>query len=453
MEYKIVVIGSGPGGYTAAIRAAQLGAKVAIIEKDLIGGICTNWGCTPSKAMITSAKYAKMVRESEHYGVEHNGITNIDFQKVAARRDVIMQRSREDIKELLEYWKVEIIQGYGEINDNNHVKVGDKILETENIIIATGSQPLIPKFLNQEDPSIINSNKLITIKELPKELTIVGGGIIGLEFSTLFAQLGTKVRIIELLDRCVSMMCPEVSGYIEEELKKLGVKVLTDNKVLSINNGVIKVQDTKTNEEEEIRSDMNLIAIGRKAVMNSPEFDRLGISYNPKGVDVDDSMRTNIENIYAVGDATGKSILAHVAMQQGLTAAENIMGMDTKMDYSVIPAVVYSIPEISSVGTVPEDLAGIKVVKFPFTTNLRAMIEEHDKGFVKMWIKEDLKSIVAVQIVHENAGELIQYYADIIKNNIKLEDIINTIHAHPTYSEVVRNSLEFVLGVSTSYFE
>ena len=453
MEYKVVIIGSGPGGYTAAIRAAQLGAKVAIIEKDLIGGICTNWGCTPSKAMLTSAKYAKMVRDSEKYGIQHDGINNVDFEKVASRRDMIMQRSREQIKGLLDHWKVEIIQGYGEIVDYNHVRVNDRVLEAENIIIATGSQPLIPSFLNIDDPSIINSNKLITIKELPKELTIVGGGIIGLEFSTLFSQLGTKVRIIELMDRCVSMMCPEISSYIEEELKKLDVEILTGHKVLSIENGIIKVQNTKTNVEKEIKSDVNLIAIGRKAELNSPELDRLNIKYTPKGVDVNDFMRTNVDNIYSVGDQTGKSILAHVAIQQGLVAAENIMGMKTEMNYDVIPAVVYSIPEISSVGNVPDDLTNIEVISYPFTTNLKAMIEEHDKGFVKMWLEKDSKNLLAVQIIHDNAGELIQYYADIIRNKINIKDIVATIHAHPTYSEIVRNSLEFVLGVSTSYFE
>ncbi|MEO6729457.1 MAG: FAD-dependent oxidoreductase, partial [Candidatus Dojkabacteria bacterium] len=243
MQYKTIVIGSGPGGYTAAIRLAQLGAKVAIIERDLVGGICTNWGCTPSKAMITSAKYAKYAKDSAHYGV-NVGEPVVDFQKIAERRDAVMKKSREEIRHLLDHWNVDVIQGSGEVVDANHVKISpyinpyahltqangespykdrtsiteETILEAETIILATGSEPLVPGFLNKADESIVNSNKLIWIKDLPKELTIVGGGIIGLEFSALFSHFGTKVRIIELLDRCVSMMDPDISAEIEKDL-------------------------------------------------------------------------------------------------------------------------------------------------------------------------------------------------------------------------------------------
>lgn len=459
-KYKIVVIGSGPGGYTAAIRAAQLGGKVAIIEKDLVGGICTNWGCTPSKAMITSAKYAKYINESLKYGIETNG-TKVNFQKVAERRDKVMKDSRDHIKSLLEHWKVDLIQGWGEIIDDKHVKVSkdglDQTLETENIIIATGSEPLIPGFLNKADPSIINSNALITIKDLPSELTIVGGGIIGLEFSALFSHFGTKVRIIELMDKCISMMDPEISDEIEKQLTESGVEILTGHKVLDISNGIIKVEDQKTKEVKEISSKTNLIAIGRKAVLNSPELDKLGIKYSPKGIDVDDFMKTNKGNIYAIGDATGKSILAHVAIQQGIITAENIMAplgsRQRKMNYDVIPAVVYTLPEVASVGTVPNDLKDIQVVKFPFTSNLRANIEEHNKGFAKLWINKNSKTLVAVQIINDNAGEIVQIFAQIVQSRLSIEDVASTIHAHPTYSEIVRNSLEFALGRAIEHFE
>ena len=460
-KYKLVVIGSGPGGYTAAIRAAQLGAKVAIIEKDLVGGICTNWGCTPSKAMITSAKYAKYIHDSSKYGLEVAGMS-VNFQKVAERRDKVMENSRNEIKHLLDHWKVDLIQGWGEIVDDHHVKVSgtgtlEQILECENIIIATGSEPMIPGFLNKADPSIINSNALITIKDLPSELTIVGGGIIGLEFSALFSHFGTKVRIIELMDKCISMMDPEISDEIEKELKEAGVEILTGQKVLDISNGVIKIEDQKTKEVKEIPSKTNLIAIGRKAVLNSPELDKLGIKYSPKGIEVNDQMQTNKSNIYAVGDATGRSILAHVAIQQGIITAENIMSplgsQQRKMNYDVIPAVVYTLPEVASVGTVPSDLTNIQVVKFPFTSNLRANIEEHNRGFVKLWINKNSKTLVAVQIINDNAGEIVQNFAQIVQSRLSIEDVASTIHAHPTYSEIVRNSLEFALGRAIEHFE
>jgi dihydrolipoamide dehydrogenase len=482
-KYKAVVIGSGPAGYTAAIRIAQLGGKVALIERDLIGGICTNWGCTPSKAMITSAKYAKMVKEASNYGIEL-GETKIDFRKVAMRRDKIMQNTRKEIRHLLDHWNVDIIQGTGEIVDPNHVKVsiyenpnldlkkadgtspydegyevvkGDMILETENILIATGSEPLVPPFLQKADSSIVNSNKLIWIKDLPEELTIIGGGIIGLEFSALFSHFGTKVRIVEFMDRCLATMDPEISAEIEKHLKELGVEILCGHKVLDISNGVIKAEKIATGETVEIQSPMNLIAIGRKAVINNPEYDKIGLEYTPKGIIVNEYMQTNFPNIFAIGDATGQSILAHVAIQQGILAAEYITGQTTedgsfrKMDYSVVPAVVYTLPEVATVGTIPADLSDIEVVKFPFSANLRANIEEHNTGFVKMWFTKDnttgkVQKLLACQMIGDNAGEIIQGYANIIGMGCDLEKLSRIIHAHPTYNEIVRNSLEFALG-------
>lgn len=482
MKYKAVVVGSGPAGYTSAIRIAQLGGKVAIVERDLVGGICTNWGCTPSKAMITSAKYAKYSKESAYYGVKLNNI-EVDFKRVAERRDEIMAKTREEIRHLLDHWKVDIIQGSGSIVDNNHVKASpyenpnidltnakgespytkgyeivkeEIILETENIIIATGSEPLVPTFLQKDDSSIINSNKLIWIKDLPKELTIVGGGIIGLEFSALFSHFGTKVRIIEFMDRCLATMDPDISAEITKELERNGVEIMAGHKVLDITNGKVKVEVMATGEIKEFDSPTNLIAIGRKAVINNEELERIGLTYNPKGINVNEHMQTNVPNIYAIGDATGLSILAHVAIQQGIITAENIMASDDlkkrKMNYDIIPAVVYTLPEVATVGNIPQDLTDIKIVKFPFAANLRANIEEHNVGFVKLWINEKTNRLRAVQMIGDYAGEIIQTYANIIALDGDIEKIANTIHAHPTYNEIVRNSLEYALGRAIEFY-
>lgn len=477
MKYKAIIIGSGPAGYTAAIRIAQLGGKVAIVERDLIGGICTNWGCTPSKAMISSAKYAKYAKEAADYGIEL-GEYKVNFAKVAERRDEVMANTRKEIRHLLDHWKVDIIQGNGEIIDPHHVQVAPyqnpnsdltnakgespylaenyksvseaQTLETENIIIATGSEPLVPGFLQKQDPTIINSNKLIWIKQLPKELTIVGGGIIGLEFSALFSHFGTKVRVIEFMDRCLATMDPDISAAITTELQAQDVEILTGHKVLDIDNGVIKVEVMATGEVKEIQSPLNLIAIGRKAVINNTELEKAGVTYNPKGINVNSHMRTDVPSIYAVGDATGLSILAHVAIQQGIIAAENIMGASREMSYDIIPAVVYTLPEVATVGTIPQDTEGVRVIKFPFSSNLRANIEGHNSGFVKLWISAENK-LLAVQMLGDYAGEIIQAYADIIAMKADISEIANTIHAHPTYNEVVRNSLEFALGRAIEY--
>lgn len=448
--YKTVVIGAGPAGYSAAIRLAQLGAKVALVEKYMVGGICINWGCTPSKAMISAAKVYKTTKMAGHFGIK-TGELQVDFPQIAKRRDTVMAKAREHIKRELEYWQVPIVAGEAEIIDSNHVKVNEQLLETENIIIATGSTPLIPPFLQKHDPSIINSDRLITINELPSELTIIGGGIIGLEFATVFSNLGTKVRVIELLDRCLAILDPEISARIEAELKANGVEILTGHKVLDIAAGQIKLEKVASGEQYTITSPLNLIAIGRKAQVDKSQMAALGIATDNQGIVVNDYLQTSKTNIYAIGDATGRSILAHVAIQQGIIAAENIMGKLRQMKYDVIPAVVYTLPEVAAVGSIPTDNPNLKTVTFPLSANLRAVIEEHESGFVKLWYEDVSYKLLAVQVIGFLASEVIQGYANIIALNLPLAEVANIIHAHPTYNELVRNSLELILGRSLEH--
>ncbi len=448
--YTAIVIGAGPAGYTCAIRLAQLGVKVAIVERDLIGGICINWGCTPSKAMIASAKLARAFNNSKHYGI-YPEKHYIDFNKIAHRRDQIIEKSRNHISQLLSHWNIDLIQGEGEILDANHVRVNSHVFIAKNIVIATGSGPLIPEFLKKNDTSIVNSNRLITIDKLPNELTIVGGGIIGLEFATMFVHFGTKVRIIEYADRILSVFDKDISHEAMQELEKLGVEVLTGHKVLDISNAKVEIEKISTGEKFILNSPMNLIAIGHKANINHEKLDEVGLAYNLKGIETNNSMQTSIENIYAIGDATGKSILAHVAVEQGLTVAENIMGNKREMNYKAIPAILFTLPEIATVGEVPQDLTNIDVFKYPFKANLRSVLESHENGFVKLWIERSTKKLIAVQMIGEMAGEIIQGYTNIIALDLDIERVVSTIHAHPSYNEIVRNSLEYVLGRSIEY--
>jgi len=451
MQYDLVVIGAGPGGYTAAIRASQLGMKVAIVERDLIGGICVNWGCTPSKAMISSAKYVRAARQAANYGI-NVGEIKVDFAAVAARRDKVITDSREEIRGLLAHWNVDMFQGYGSILGQHTVLVEGQNLDTKNILIATGSQPLIPGFLQKEDPCIVNSNKLITIKELPAQLTIVGGGIIGLEFATIFANLGTKVRVIEMAERILSNLDPEITAAISKELTDSGIEILTSHKVVDIGNCLLTLQ-SPDGEIQELESNLNLIAIGRKAVFDSEQLKAVGIDFTDKGVSVNDFMQTSLNNVYAVGDSTGKSILAHVAIQQGMVAAEHMAGQPREMSYDVIPAVVYTLPEVSLVGQFPAESEFVQVVKFPFSANLRANIEGHNGGFVKLWIDKAEGTLLGAQLVGEYAGEIIQTYANIVATKTPIAEMAGIIHAHPTYNEIVRNSLQHALGKAIEYVE
>jgi len=467
--YQAVIIGGGPAGHTAAVRIAQLGGKVALVERDFIGSICTNWGCTPSKSMIESAKVAKTIADGAYYGVDVATYA-VNFGRVAERRDQVIQQTRASITDLLQHHCVDIFQGEGRILSPNEVAVkGGKLdpdgetmkydgesrmLTTENIIIATGSQPMIPGFIDSNDPGIVSSNRLISIKELPETLTIIGGGVIGLEFATIFSNLGTKVTIIEFLDRVLAQMDEEISSTITDLMEENGVTVLTAYKCLAIADGMVTAENMHTGETITIPSPMTLVAIGRKAVINQQMFDTAGLEYTPKGVGVDAHMRTNVKGIWAVGDATGRSILAHVGIQQGVVAAENIMRKDgqnlRKMDYAIIPAVIYSIPEIVGVGTVPENLEGIQFSRVPFSKNLRAGIENYPEGFLKVWIREN--HVIAAQALGHHVYEIMQELANMIAMETPIAAVSEIIHAHPTYAEIIRSALESAQGKAVDFY-
>jgi len=467
-KYTAIILGGGPSGHSAAVRISQLGGTVALVERDFIGGICTNWGCTPSKSMIESAKVAQTIADSEKYGMDV-GDFQVNFKRVAERRSKVVEQTRAFVTDLLESSHLDIYMGEGEVVAPGKVRVrGGKLdpdgktmhynsedldIEGEHIIIATGSRPLIPGFIDENDPSIINSNRLISIDEKPESLVIIGGGVIGLEFATIFSNLGSKVTIIEFLDRVLAQMDPDISAEITRILEKNGVTVLTAHKCTGIKNGVIVAEDMATGETVQIKAPMTLVAIGREAVLHDEMYENLGLEFTRRGVTVDDFQRTNIPGIWAVGDATGRSILAHVGIQQGIIAAENIMRGEKadlrKMDYSVIPAVIYTLPEIVGVGTVPEDLTGIEVVQVPFAVNLRAGIEDFPDGFIKIWLRG--RHVVAAQAIGHNVSEIMQEIANMIALRTDIEAVSEIIHAHPTYSEIIRSTLDHALGKAVDF--
>lgn len=467
-QYKAVIIGGGPSGHSAAVRIAQLGGKVALVEKDFIGGICTNWGCTPSKAMIESAKVGRVVREAGKYGIDVPEF-KVDFKKVAARRDQVILNTRNFVTDLLKHYKVELFQGEAEILDKKTIKVhGGKldpdgitmhydgketIIETENIILATGSTPFIPNFIKSDDPSVVNSNRLISIDHLPKSLTIIGGGVIGIEFATIFSNLGSQVTIIEYLERVLALMDEDISKEIARLMEAKGVKIYTNHEVQSVLNGVTIAKNRATGEKVEIKSENVLVSIGRRPVQDKKSYEKIGLDFNDKGLTIDEYQRTNVPGVWAIGDATGRSILAHVGIQQGIICAENLMSTDgnlRRMDYEVIPAVVYSIPEIVMVGSVPQDRTGIKVVKVPFKINLRANIEAYPEGFIKLWINQDI--IVAAQVIGNNASEFMQEISNMIALKTPIYKVAEIIHAHPTYSEIIRSTLDYVLNKAVDFY-
>jgi dihydrolipoamide dehydrogenase len=466
--YDAIIVGAGPAGHSCAVRIAELGGKVAIVERDYIGGICTNWGCTPSKAMIESAKVAREVEHSGQYGIKVDHF-EIQFPEIAKRRNKVIKQTREFITDLLNHHNIDIFQGEAFIESPEQVQVRfgkldnetyqmdytgeEKILQTKNIVLATGSKALIPGFIDENDPTIVSSHRLISMEELPEKLTIVGGGVIGLEFATIFSNLGSQVTIVELLPRVLAMMDPDISAEITRIMTDNGVKILTNHKVTELKHGVLKAVNMETNETVEVRSNMNLIAIGRTAVLQEDLYKKLEIAYTRKGIEVDDTLQTSIPGIWAIGDATGKSILAHCGIQQGVICGENIMGGEGEprlMDYNVIPAIVYSMPEIFSIGLVPADLQNVEVVKVPFSVNLRANIEEHTDGFIKLWIREN--QVIAAQAIGFMVSEIQQELANMIALGTDIREITKIVHAHPTYNEIVRSALEFAEGKAVDFY-
>ena len=322
-----------------------------------------------------------------------------------------------------------------------------------SVVLATGSKPLIPAFIDQDDPTIVSSHRLITIEELPKSLTIVGGGVIGLEFATIFSNLGSQVTVVELLPRVLAMMDPDISAEITRIMEDNGVRILTNHKVTGLQDGVLKAINQENQETISVESSMNLIAIGRTAVLQEELYEKLGLEYTRRGIEVDDTMQTSVEGVWAIGDATGKSILAHCGIQQGIVCAENIMRKGNpprNMDYSVIPAVVYSLPEIISIGEVPDNLADVRVVKIPFAVNLRANIEEHTEGFIKLWIRDN--KLIAAQAIGYMVSEIQQELANMIALGTDIEKVAQIVHAHPTYNEIVRSALEFAEGKAVDFY-
>ena len=469
-KYTAVIIGGGPSGYSCAVRISQMGGKVALVEKDFVGGICVNWVCTPSKSMIESAKVARMIREAAKYGIDVPSF-EVNFKQVAERRDEVILSARATISDLLTHYQVDIFQGEAEILTPTKIKVhGGKLdndgfsmhydgndveLETENIVLATGSAPLIPAFVQPNDPSVVSSNRLISITELPKSLIIIGGGVIGVEFATIFSNLGSKVTIVEYLDRVLALMDEDISIEITRLMQENGVKIYTNHQVQFVGEGVVKAKNRASEELLNIKADSILVAIGRRPVQDKVGYQRIGLDFTDKGINIDEYLRTNINGIWSTGDATGRSILAHVGIQQGVICAENIMQKKTgklrKMDYGVIPAVVYSIPEIVMVGNVPSDLAGVKVMKTPMKVNLRANIEDYSEGFMKIWIKDN--KVLAAQVIGHNASEYMQEIANMIALKTPIDQVAEIIHAHPTYSEIIRSTLDNALNKAVDFYQ
>jgi dihydrolipoamide dehydrogenase len=448
-KIKVVVIGGGPGGYVAAIRAAQLGGEVTLIEKEYLGGTCLNVGCIPTKSLLHSAELYEEAKEAAKYGVIINDI-KIDFTKVQERKSAVTKQLVNGVKGLLAANKVKVVTGEASFvsKDKVEVKTENKseIIKADKFIIATGSVPAKPPILGIDSEKCIDSTGALELKEIPKSIVIVGGGVIGIEIATLYNSLGSKVVVVEMLDEILPMMDGELTKIIRAKLAKKGVEIFTSSKVMSFKeageNIEVSVQ-MKDNSIKVFSGDKALISIGRRTNTSSLSLDKAGIKHDRGKIIANDKMETNVPGIYAVGDCLGKIMLAHIASAQGEIAAENALGQNKEFDSKTNPSCVYTKPEFASVGLTEEaaKAQGVDYIvgKFPLAANGRSMIMGED-GMIKIIAGKKYKEVLGAHIVGPRATDMIGELSLAIGMEATIDEVIETIHAHPTVAEAIKEA-------------
>jgi len=454
-EFDVVIIGAGPGGYVAAIRAAQLGGRVAIVERNKIGGTCLNWGCIPTKALYYSAKALEAARHASDFGV-NVGEVSFDLSKAIDRKDSVVKKLVGGIEQLLKGNKIEVIRGDGFVESAGKVSVKKadgtaEELSCKAVIIATGSEPaLIPAF-NIDRENILTSTEMLDLRKVPESLLVIGGGVMGCEFASIYSSFGSRVIIVELLPTILSTEDKMVSRVIAKRYKETGVEVLTEVQVESVvaKDGQVK---TTLKDGREFITEKVMVAIGRSFNSTGIGLDKIGVAVEKGRVTVDEKMETTVRGIYAIGDVTGKMLLAHVASVQGIVAANNAMGKEAKMDYSVIPAGIFTDPEIASVGLREKEAEAkgmeVAVGRFPYAASGKALGMGYTDGFVQIVSDPATDKVLGCSIVGAHATDLIGEVALAMKTGATVKDITETIHAHPTLPEIVMEAAEDVHGMA-----
>lgn len=453
-SYEVTVIGGGPGGYVAAIRAAQLGLKVAVIEEKQMGGTCLNRGCMPTKSLLHSSEVYQTAKTGFDYGIVA-GDVEFDFEKIIAKKDSVVKKLRSGIEFLVKNNGATIIHGLGYIKDKNTIEVRGKepqIINTGKIIIATGSRPSRPPIPGLDSEKVLDSDGLLDLKTCPEKLVIIGGGVIGVEFATVFNSLGKDVAIIEMMDEILPGVDSEISSTIRKSLVNKGIKIYTSSTVTSINTKhKTECVFTANNVEQKEICDLVLVAIGRKANLEGIGLENLGLVPVKGFIMVNDKLETSVPGVYAIGDVTGKAMLAHVASAQGLIAAANAAGENQRMDYSVVPGCIYTSPEIATVGmTEVEALKQgnkVKVGRFPVSANGKSMIMGETEGLIKIVTDEATGEILGTHILAPRATDMIGEMCLAMKLESTVEEISNTIHPHPTVSEIMMEAAHDVEGL------
>ncbi|MCL6273192.1 dihydrolipoyl dehydrogenase [Muricauda sp. 2012CJ35-5] len=454
-QYDVTVIGSGPGGYVAAIRCAQLGMKTAIIEKyTTLGGTCLNVGCIPSKALLDSSHhYEDAVKHFETHGIEIPGEVKVNLEKMIARKQSVVDQTTKGIQFLMDKNKIDVYQGIGSFKDATHINIAltdgkTETIASKNIIIATGSKPSTLPFIKLDKERIITSTEALELKEVPKHMIVIGGGVIGLELGQVYKRLGAEVTVVEFMDRIIPGMDAGLSKELMKVLKKQKMKFALSHKVKSVErvgDEVVVKADDKKGQVVEFKGDYCLVSVGRRPYTDGLNAEAAGVKLDERGrVDVNEYLQTNVSNIYAIGDVVRGAMLAHKAEEEGTMVAELLAGQKPHINYNLIPGVVYTWPEVAAVGKTEEELkeAGIeyKSGQFPMRALGRARASMDIDGFVKILADKNTDEVLGVHMIGARCADLITEGVTAMEFRASAEDMARMSHAHPTYAEAVKEA-------------
>jgi dihydrolipoyl dehydrogenase len=458
VQADIAILGGGPGGYVAALRAAQLGAQAVLVEENAVGGVCLNVGCIPTKALLRSAEVYRTLRQADRYGLRLEGSVQVDWPAIQDRKQTIVRRLVNGVEVLLRKAQVQVIRGRGRFAAPHTLKVttadGTQQVEAKSVVVATGSQPVrlpLPGMSpspgsGQVLPGVIDSTAALALEAIPRRLLVVGGGVVGVEFADLFSAFGAEVTVVEMLDRLLPLMDADLGEALARSLKKRGIRVHVNSRLTGVDpaDGGLRATVATPKGEVSLDADQVLVAVGRRPNVEDLGLEAAGVRVERAGIPVDAHMQTNVPGVYAVGDVTGGALLAHVAMRGGEVAVENALGRPASLDLKTVPWCVYTDPEVASVGLTEaqarEKGYDVQVGRFPLQANGKALTYGATEGFVKVISEARFGEVLGLHLVAPHASDLIHEGGLALALEATLDELTTTLHGHPTLGEAVREA-------------